>query len=56
MLLSLVYFVKVINNRDIMDFFQKVRNVMGLFFYYPKTGGLCTSNQSRYGSRKCFSF
>ena len=38
MLLSLVYFVKVIHQRKVIEFLLKVLNVRGLFCY-PKTGG-----------------
>ena len=59
-LLSLVYFVKVINQREVIEILQKVRNVRGLFLIPDNGGGgggwLCTSNQSCYRSRKYFSF
>ena len=47
MLLYLVYFVKAIHKREVVEKkMQKEHNFWGLFSLYSKTGGLCTSNQS----------
>ena len=37
-LLSLVYFVKVIHQREVIGILQKVRNVRGLFLFFLKQG------------------
>ena len=47
MLLFLVYFVKVMNNRDVIEnFAESAQSNVRDYFSYPKTAGLCTSNQS----------
>ena len=55
MLLSLVYFVKVFHQREVIEILQKVRKVRGLFCY-PKAEVLCTSNQVARDQENIFHF